>query len=136
MVKTHLEVGLEDEIDDLVVADDGEHGLDDEGARAAGTAAAAAKVLDLEAVDKYSSGSITLGLSYLWFFSRGVLRYFTQTWRNKSFQCLLRRLPRPQDVSHLRLRYCKFFNPFYYLNCCARERAPDAGLQKRATFPH
>jgi hypothetical protein len=57
-------------------------------------------------------------------FSRGVLRYFTQTWRNNSFRCLLRRLPRPQDVGHLRLRYCKFFNPFYNLNCSARERAP------------
>jgi hypothetical protein len=56
------------------------------------------------------------------FFSRGVLRYFTQTWRNNSFRCLLRRLPRPQDVGHLRLRYCNFFNPFYNLNCSARER--------------
>jgi hypothetical protein len=45
------------------------------------------------------------------------LRYFTQTWRNNSFRCLLRRLPRPQDVGHLRLTNCKFFNPFYNLNC-------------------
>jgi hypothetical protein len=56
------------------------------------------------------------------FFSRGVLRYFTQTWRNNSFRCLLRRLLRPQDVGHLCLRYCKFLNPFYNLNCSARER--------------
>jgi hypothetical protein len=27
--------------------------------------------------------------------------------------------------------YCKFFNPFYNLNV-----PPDAGLQKRVTFPH
>jgi hypothetical protein len=62
--------------------------------------------------------------SYLKKISRGVLRYFTQTWRNNSFRCLLRRLPRPQDVGHLRLRYCKLFIPFYNLNCSARERAP------------
>jgi hypothetical protein len=47
------------------------------------------------------------------FFSRGVLRYFTQTWRNNSIRCLLRRLPRPQDVGHLCLRYCNFFNPLF-----------------------
>jgi hypothetical protein len=34
----------------------------------------------------------------VFFFSRGVLRYFTRTWRNNSFWCLLRCLPRPQDV--------------------------------------
>jgi hypothetical protein len=60
----------------------------------------------------------------MFFFSQGDLRYFTQTWRNNSFRCLLRRLLRPQDVGHLRLRDCKFFNPFYNLNCSARERAP------------
>ncbi len=68
------------------------------------------------------------------FFSRGVLRYFTQTWRNNSFRCLLRRLPRPQDVGHLRLRYCKFFNPFYNLNCSARERAPWRRVTEKCHF--
>jgi hypothetical protein len=28
-------------------------------------------------------------------------------------------IPRPQDVGHLRLRYCNFFSPFYNLNCSA-----------------
>jgi hypothetical protein len=28
-------------------------------------------------------------------------------------------IPRPQDVGHLCLRYCNFFNPFYNLNCSA-----------------
>jgi hypothetical protein len=46
------------------------------------------------------------------FFSRGVLRYFTQTWWNNSFWCLLQRLPKPQDVIHLCLRYCKFLTLF------------------------
>jgi hypothetical protein len=68
------------------------------------------------------------------FFSWGVLQYFTQTWRNNSFQCLLRRLPRPQDVGHLRLRYCKFFNPFYNLNCSARERAPLCRVTEKSHF--
>jgi hypothetical protein len=68
------------------------------------------------------------------FFSRGVLRYFTQTWRNNSFRCLLRRLPRPQDVGHLRLRNCKFFNPLYNLNCSARERAPWRRVTEKSHF--
>jgi hypothetical protein len=68
------------------------------------------------------------------FFSRGVLRYFTQTWRNNSFQCLLRRLPRPQDVGHLSLRYFNFFNPFYNLNCSARERAPLRRVTEKSHF--
>jgi hypothetical protein len=68
------------------------------------------------------------------FFSRGVLRYFTQTWRNKSFRCLLRRLPRPQDVSHLRLHYWNFFNPFYNLNCSAWERAPWRRVTEKSPF--
>jgi hypothetical protein len=36
-------------------------------------------------------------------FSRSALRYFTQTWRNNSSRCLLRRLPRHQDAG-LRVR--------------------------------
>jgi hypothetical protein len=28
-------------------------------------------------------------------------------------------IPTPQDVGHLRLRYCNFFNPFFNLNCSA-----------------
>jgi hypothetical protein len=68
-------------------------------------------------------------------FSRGVLRYFTQTWRNNTFWCLLQRLPRPQDVGHLRLRYCNFFNPVYNLNCSARERTPlTQGYRKEPLF--
>jgi hypothetical protein len=51
-------------------------------------------------------------INHQYFFSRGVLRYFTQTWRNNSFRCLFRRLPRPQDVGHLCLRYYNFFYPF------------------------
>jgi hypothetical protein len=44
-------------------------------------------------------------------------------------------IPKPQDVGHLSLRYCNFFNPFYNLNCAVLENVPpDAGLQKRATF--
>jgi hypothetical protein len=35
------------------------------------------------------------------FFSRGVLRYFTQTWRNNSFRCFLRRLPRVRIHQYL-----------------------------------
>jgi hypothetical protein len=61
---------------------------------------------------------------YKYTYSQGVLQYFTQTWRNNSFWCLLRRLPRPQDVGHLCLRYCKFFNPFYNLSCSAWEHVP------------
>jgi hypothetical protein len=79
-----------------------------------------------EQLDKWIEHDVIEPSSSPWsfFFSRGVLRYFTQTWRNNSFRCLLRRLPRSQDVGHLCLRYCKFFNPFYNLNCSARERAP------------
>jgi hypothetical protein len=68
------------------------------------------------------------------FFSRGVLRYFTQTWRNNSFRCLLQRLPRPQDVGHLCLRYCKFFNLFYNLNCSAWERATWRRVTEKSYF--
>jgi hypothetical protein len=70
----------------------------------------------------------------LGFFSRGVLRYFSQTWRNNSFRCLLRRLPRPQDVFHLCLRYCNCFNPFNNINCSARERAPWPRVTEKSHF--
>jgi hypothetical protein len=68
------------------------------------------------------------------FFSWGVLRYFTQTWWNNYFWCLLRRLPRPQDVGHLCLRYCKYFKPFYNLNYSARERAPWRRVTEKSHF--
>jgi hypothetical protein len=68
------------------------------------------------------------------FFSRGVLWYFTQTWQNNSFWCLLRRLPRPQDVGHLCLRYCKKINQFYNLNCSAQERAPWRRVTEKSHF--
>jgi hypothetical protein len=68
------------------------------------------------------------------FFSRGVLRYFTQTWWNNSFWCLLRHLPSPQDVGHLRLRSYKFVNPFYNLNCSAQERVPWRRVTEKSHF--
>jgi hypothetical protein len=68
------------------------------------------------------------------FFSCGVLRYSTQTWRNNTFRCLLRSLPRPQDVDHVCLRYCKFFNPFYNLNCRVRERATWRRVTEKSHF--
>jgi hypothetical protein len=68
------------------------------------------------------------------FFSRGVLRYFIQTWQNNSFWCLLRRLSRPQDVGHLCLRYCKFFISFYDHNCSAQERAPCCRVTEKSHF--
>jgi hypothetical protein len=68
------------------------------------------------------------------FFSRGVLQYFTQTWRNNSFRCLLWPLPRPQDVGYLCLRYCRFFNLFYNLNCSAWERAPWRRVTEKSHF--
>jgi hypothetical protein len=43
-------------------------------------------------------------------------------------------IPRPQDVGHLCLRYCNFFNPFYLSIAVLENVPPDAGLQKRATF--
>jgi hypothetical protein len=58
-----------------------------------------------------------------------ILSFKTINKLKLSFEC---GIPRPQDVGHLLLRYCNFFNPFYNLNCSAWERAP--GLQKRATF--
>jgi hypothetical protein len=43
-------------------------------------------------------------------------------------------IPRPQDVSNLRLRYCHFLNPFIISIAVLENVPPDAGLQKRATF--
>jgi hypothetical protein len=43
-------------------------------------------------------------------------------------------IPRPQDVGHLRLRYCKFFNPLYDSIAVLENVPPDAGLLKRSTF--
>jgi hypothetical protein len=68
------------------------------------------------------------------FISWGVLQYFTQTWWNNSFWCLLRRLPRPQDVGLLCLGYHKFFNLFYNLNCSARECAPWRRVTEKSHF--
>jgi hypothetical protein len=70
----------------------------------------------------YLSKGVDRSMMLRWYLF--FLQYFTQTWRNNSFRCLLRRLPRPQDVGHLRLRYCKVFKPFYNLKRSARERAP------------
>jgi hypothetical protein len=43
-------------------------------------------------------------------------------------------IPRPQDADHLCLRNCKYFNPFIISIAVLENGAPDAGLQKRATF--
>jgi hypothetical protein len=45
-----------------------------------------------------------------------VLSFETINKLKLSFEC---GIPRRQDVGHLRLRYCNFFNPFYNLNCSA-----------------
>jgi hypothetical protein len=43
-------------------------------------------------------------------------------------------IPRPQDVGHLRLRYCNFLTHFIISIAVLENVPPDAGLQKRATF--
>jgi hypothetical protein len=43
-------------------------------------------------------------------------------------------IPMPQDAGTLLLLLLPIFSLIYNLNCSALERAPAAGLQKRATF--
>jgi hypothetical protein len=44
-------------------------------------------------------------------------------------------IPRPQDVGHLCLRYCKFLIPHFVISIAVLANVPpDAGLQKRAPF--
>jgi hypothetical protein len=68
------------------------------------------------------------------FFSRHSAIFHTDLAEYNSFRCLLRRLPRPQDVGYLCLRYFKFFNPFHNLNCSARERAPWRRVTEKSHF--
>jgi hypothetical protein len=77
---------------------------------------------------------LQLQIYTFFYFSWGVLRYFIHNWQNNSFPCLLRRLSRPQDVGHLCLCYCKCSNPFYNLNCSARELAPWRRVTEKRHF--
>jgi hypothetical protein len=62
-----------------------------------------------------------------------ILSFKTINKLNLFFEC---GIPRPQDVGHLRLRYCKFhFVTHFIISIAVLENVPpDAGLQKRATF--
>jgi hypothetical protein len=70
------------------------------------------------------------------FFSLGVLQYFTQTWRNNSFRCLLRRLPGLKMWDTFACATAYFLTHFIISIAVLENVPPDAGLQKRATFPH
>jgi hypothetical protein len=43
-------------------------------------------------------------------------------------------IPRPQDVGHLRLRYCNFLTHFIISIAVLENVPPDSRFQKRATF--
>jgi hypothetical protein len=70
------------------------------------------------------------------FFSRGVLRYFTQTWRNNSFGVFSDAFPGLKMWVTFACATANFLTHFIISIAVLENVPPDAGLQKNATFPH
>jgi hypothetical protein len=70
--------------------------------------------------DRQSVSHVSLQSSYLFFFNACILRNYLSK-PLTSLSCSLNVVfpCRPQDEGHLRLRYCKFLNSFFNLNCSA-----------------